>query len=300
MRVALLNKQLSIRLNPQAGKSLLIPTLILLAFAPLAHAQTFGADEATPAAAPVEAVPATETAKPLAVVNGREIPALYGELVKREMGQGQGQTDSPELDARVRESLINLELLSRAAVDKGLDQEPRLAAALDIRRKDQLAKAYLEDYVKTHPVTDAEIQATYDKAKAEPGEQEYRASHILVETEAEAKKLIAELGKKAKFEDLAKKHSKDPGSAKNGGALDWSDRGAFVPEFSDAMAALKKGKITQKPVKTQFGYHIIRLDDTRQPTMPSLDLVRGEIVKQLQQLRIRDAIMAERASAKIE
>ena len=298
MRVALLNKQPSIRLNPQAGKSLLIPTLILLAFAPLAHAQTFGADAATPAAAPVEAVPATDTAKPLAVVNGREIPALYGELVKREMGQG--QTDSPELDARVRESLINLELLSRAAVDKGLDQEPRLAATLDIRRKDQLAKAYLEDYVKTHPVTDAEIQVTYDKAKAEPGEQEYRASHILVETEAEAKKLIAELGKKAKFEDLAKKHSKDPGSAKNGGALDWSDRGAFVPEFSDAMAALKKGKITQKPVKTQFGYHIIRLDDTRQPTMPSLDMVRGEIVKQLQQLRIRDAIMAERASAKIE
>jgi peptidyl-prolyl cis-trans isomerase C len=149
-------------------------------------------------------------------------------------------------------------------------------------------------------VTDAEIQATYDKAKAEPREQEYRASHILVETEAEAKKLIADLGKKAKFEDLAKKHSKDPGSAKNGGALDWSDRDAFVSEFSDAMTALKKGKITQKPVKTQFGYHIIRLDDTRQPKMPPLDMVRSEIVKQLQQLRIRDAIMAERASAKIE
>ncbi|MFZ3043449.1 MAG: peptidylprolyl isomerase [Thiobacillus sp.] len=286
MRLALLNEQLSIRLSPQAGKSLLIPALVLLALAPLAQAQP-------PAATPVVAA-----SKPLAVVNGKEIPALYGELVKREMAQG--QPDSPELDVRVRESLINLELLSRAAQDKGLDKDPQLAAALDIRRKDQLAKAYLEDYVKAHPITDAEIQATYDKAKAAPVEPEYRARHILVPTEAEAKKIIADLGKKAKFEDLAKKQSKDPGSAKDGGALDWSDRRAFVPEFSDALAGLKKGETTKTPVKTQFGYHVIRLDDTRQPTMPPLDAVRGEILKQLQQVRVRDAITAARAGAKIE
>jgi peptidyl-prolyl cis-trans isomerase C len=200
----------------------------------------------------------------------------------------------------VRDSLINLELLSRAALDKGLDKEPRLAAAMDIRNKDQLAKAYLEDYVKTHPVTDAEIQAAYDQAKAEPVEPEYRARHILVKTEAEAKKIIADLGKKAKFETLAKKLSKDPGSAQNGGDLDWSDRGAFVKEFSDALAGLKKGETTKKPVKTQFGYHVIRLDDVRQPEMPPLDTVRGEIVKQLQNQRVRAAISAARAGAKIE
>ena len=233
----------------------LLPAMILLALAPLAQAQT-----PAPAAAPT---PAVDASKPLAVVNGKEIPALYGELIKREMAQG--QPDSPQLDARVRDSLINLELLSRAALDKGLDKEPNLAAAMDIRRKDLLAKAYLEDYVKAHPVTDAEIQAAYDKAKAGPIEPEYRARHILVKTEAEAKKIIADLGKKAKFEDLAKKHSQDPGSAKNGGALDWSNRGAFVKEFSDAMASLKKGETTKTPVKTQFGYHVIRLDDTRQP-----------------------------------
>lgn len=261
----------------------LLPALILLALSPLAQAQT-------PAAA--------DAGKPLAVVNGKEIPAIYGDLVKREMSQG--QPDSPQLDARVRESLVNLELLSRAAMDKGLDKEPRLAAAIDIRRKDQLAKAYLEDYIKSHPVTDAEIQAAYDKAKAETVEPEYLARHILVKTEAEAKKLIADLGKKAKFEDLAKKNSKDPGSAKNGGALDWSERGAYVKEFSDALAGLKKGEITKTPVKTQFGYHIIRLDDTRQPQIPPLEAVRGEIVKQTQQLRVRDAITAVRASAKIE
>src|SRR5512139_238025 len=270
-------------------RAALLPALILLALTPLAQAQT---------PAPAAATPAAETTKPLAVVNGKEIPALYGELVKREMAQG--QADSPQLDARVRESLINLELLSRAALDKGLDKEPQLAAMLDIRRKDQLAKAYLEDYVKAQPVSDAEIQATYDKAKAEPVEPEYRARHILVKTEDEAKKILADLGKKAKFEDLAKKYSKDPGSAKNGGALDWSDRRAYVPEFSEALAGLKKGETTKTPVKTQFGYHIIRLDDTRQPELPPLEAVRGEIVKQLQNQRVREAITAARASAKIE
>lgn len=286
MRVALLNKQLSIRLSPKTGKSLLIPALMLLALTPLAQAQT-------PAAAPAAA-----SGKPMAVVNGKEIPALYGELIKRELSQG--QPDSPQLDARVRESLINLELLSRAALDKGLDKNPQLAAALDIRRKDQLAKAYLEDYIKAHPVTDAEVQATYDKAKAEAVEPEYKARHILVPTEAEAKKVMAELGKKAKFENLAKKYSKDPESAKNGGALNWSDRRAYVPEFAAALGGLKKGETTKVPVKSQFGYHIIRVDDTRQPQIPPLATVRDEIVKQTQQTRVRDAIAAARASAKIE
>ncbi|NDP48044.1 MAG: peptidylprolyl isomerase [Sulfuriferula multivorans] len=262
-----------------------LPALIMLALSPLAQAQA-----PTPATA--------DATKPLAVVNGKEIPAVYGELIKREMAQG--QPDSPQLDARVRESLINLELLSRAALDKGLDKEPRMAAALDIRRKDQLAKAYLEDYVKAHPVTDAEIQSAYDKAKSEAVEPEYRARHILVKTESEAKKLIADLGKKAKFEDLAKKYSQDPGSAKNGGELDWSNRGAYVKEFSDALAGLKKGETTKTPVKSQFGYHIIRLDDTRKPQIPPLEAVREEIIKQTQQLRVRDAITSVRASAKVE
>jgi peptidyl-prolyl cis-trans isomerase C len=270
----------------------LLPALILLALSPLAQAQT---------PAPAASAAATKAApgKPLATVNGKPIPALYGELVKREMAQG--QPDTPQLDARVRESLINLELLSQAAVGKGLDKEPNLAAALDIRRKDQLAKAYLEDYVKAHPVADAEIQAAYDKAKTEAVEPEYHARHILVKSEAEAKKLIAELDtKKAKFEDLAKKYSKDPGSAKNGGLLEWSDRRAFVPEFSDALAKLKKGEMTETPVKTQFGWHVIRVDDVRKPVLPPLEQVRGEIVKQLQQQRVRDAITAVRAGAKIE
>jgi peptidyl-prolyl cis-trans isomerase C len=278
----------------------LIPALMLLVLSPLAQAQTPAvapapAPESAPASAPA---PEAEASKPIAVVNGKEIPALYGQLVKRDMAQG--QPDSPQLEARVRDSLINLELLSQAAIKMGLENDPRLAAVLNIRREDQLAKAYLEDYVRSHPVTDAEIQEAYDKAKATAVEEEYLVHHILVKTEAEANKIIANLNKKAKFEDQAKKYSQDPGSAKNGGALDWADRGAYVKEFSDAMVGLKKGEITKKPVKTQFGYHIIRLDDTRMPKMPPLDAVRGEIVKQLQQQRVREAIAALRADAKIE
>lgn len=276
-----------------------LPALILLALSPLAQAETPAPAAAAPAAStPAAATPAADPNKPLAVVNGKPIPALYGELVKREMMPG--QADSPQVDARVRESLVNLELLSRAALDKGLDKDPTLAAMIDIRRKDLLTKAYLEDYVKSHPVSDAEVQQAYDKAKAGPLEPEYHARHILVKNEAEAKKLIAQLDKGARFDELAKKFSKDPGSAKNGGLLDWSDRRAFVPEFSDALASLKKGGTTKTPVKTQFGYHIIRLEDTRQPTLPPLEAVKPEIVKQLQQQRVRDAITAVRAGAKIE
>lgn len=274
----------------------LITTLILLAATPWAHAE-----DAKPApAAPATSMPAKiDPNKPVAVVNGKEIPGAYAELMKREM-MAQGQPDDAQLDTRVRESLINMEVLSRAAIDKGLDKTPEVAAAIDIQRKNTYAKVYLDDYIKKHPVTDAEIQAEYDKAKAAAKGDEYHASHILVKTEAEAKKLIADLGKKAKFADLAKKHSLDPGSAKNGGDLNWSNPNAFVKEFSDALLSLKKGEITNTPVKTQFGYHVIKLNDTRPVKIPPLAEVKGEVQKQLQQKRVRDAITAARAAAKVE
>lgn len=236
---------------------------------------------------------------PVAVVNGKEIPAAYGEIMKREM-MAQGQPDNAQLQTRIRESLINMELLSRAAIEKGLDKDPMLAAAIDIQRKNTYAKVYLEDYVKTHPISDAEIQAEYDRAKASASSNEYHARHILVKTEEEAKKVLAELSKKAKFADLAKKYSLDPGSAKNGGDLNWADPNAFVKEFSDVLVALKKGETTKTPVKTQFGYHIIKLDDTRPTKIPALAEVKGEVQKQLQQKRVRDAITAARTSAKVE
>lgn len=237
--------------------------------------------------------------KPIATVNGREIPAIYGDMAKQTL-LSQGAPNDANLDARAREALINQELLSRAAIDKGLDKNPKLVAAMEMMRREQLTKAYLEDYVKNHPVTDAEIKAEYDKAKAAAGGNEYKARHILVKTEAEAKAIIAQLDKKVAFDKLAKEKSLDKGSAKNGGDLGWSVPGTFVKEFGEAMQKLKKGETTKAPVQTQFGWHIIKLDDMRPTQFPALDAVKNEVRQQVQQKRVRDAITELRAKAKIE
>jgi len=239
--------------------------------------------------------------KPIATVNGREIPAIYGEMARQNLLQ-QGAPNDANLATRVKEALINQELLSRAAVEKGLDKTPRLAAAMEMLRREQLSKAYLEDYVKSHPVTDAEVQSEYDKAKAAAMESgnEYRARHILVKEESEAKSIIAQLKKKDTFEKLAKSKSRDPGSAKNGGDLGWNVPESFVKEFGDALKSMKKGETTKTPVKTQFGYHIIKLEDVRPVKIPPLDEVKGDITRQLQQMRVRTAVKELRATAKME
>lgn len=252
----------------------------------------------TPALAE-DAKPAPANNKPVAVVNGREIPAIYGDMARQTM-LSQGAPDDANLSIRAREALINQELLSRAAVEKGLDKEPRLVAAMEMLRREQLTKAYLEDYVKNHPVTDAEIKAEYDQAKAGAGGNEYKARHILVKTEAEAKAIIAQLNKKVAFEKLAKEKSIDKGSAKNGGDLGWNIPGSFVKEFSEAMQALKKGESSKTPVKSQFGWHVIKMDDIRPTQFPPLDQVKGEVRQQLQQKRVREAVAELRAKAKIE
>ncbi len=240
-----------------------------------------------------------QDAKPVATVNGREIPAIYGEMAKQTL-LSQGAPNDASLEARAREALINQELLSRAAIDKGLDKNPRLVAAMEMMRHEQLTKAYLDDYVKSHPVSDAEIKAEYDKAKAAAGGNEYKARHILVKTEAEAKAVIAQLNKKVAFDKLAKEKSIDKGSAVNGGDLGWNVPGTFVKEFGEAMQALKKGETTKAPVQTRFGWHIIKLDDMRPTQFPALGEVKNEVRQQIQQRRVRDAITELRAKAKIE
>ncbi len=237
--------------------------------------------------------------KPIATVNGREIPAIYGDMAKQTL-LSQGAPNDANLDARAREALINQELLSRAAIDKGLDKNPKLVAAMEMLRREQLTKAYLEDYVKNHPVTDAEIKAEYDKAKAAAGGNEYKARHVLVKTEAEAKAIIAQLDKKVAFDKLAREKSLDTGSAKNGGDLGWNVPGTFVKAFGEAMQKLKKGETTKVPVQTQFGWHVIRLDDMRPTQFPALDAVKNEVRQQVEQKRVRDAITELRAKAKIE
>ena len=156
------------------------------------------------------------------------------------------------------------------------------------------------DYEAKNPITDADVQAEYDKFAAANGGKEYHARHILVETEAQANDVLAKLKKGGKFEDLAKKISKDPGSGANGGDLDWAAPGNFVKEFSDAMVALKKGETTAAPVKSQFGYHIIRLDDVREAQLPKIEEVKPQIMQQMQQQRMAAFQQEMRAKAKVE
>lgn len=217
-----------------------------------------------------------------------------------EMLKSQGRQDSPELRTAVREELIARELFSQEAERKGLTRNAEVLRQVETARQDILIRAMIRDHLKANPVKDSDIQAEYDKAKGQmTAEKEYRARHILVEKEDQAKQIIADLKKGTKFEDLAKQ-SKDTGSAANGGDLDWSPPGQFVKEFSEAMTKLEKGKFTEVPVKTQFGYHVIRLDDVRETKAPPLEQVKQQIQQDLERKAVQKLQQDLRAKAKIE
>jgi peptidyl-prolyl cis-trans isomerase C len=232
-------------------------------------------------------------AQNVATVNGKPIPASkVDQVVKQVVAQGKA-TDSPQLRDAIKKDLISREVLIQQADKEGVGARPDVKNAIDNARQSIIINAMLADYVKKHPVTDAEIQGEYDKYKSQVGDKEYHARHILVATEDEAKQIIAKLKGGAKFEDLAKQ-SKDPGSAANGGDLDWASPANFVPEFSQAMTSLKKGEVTQTPVKTQYGYHVIKLEDVRAAKVPALADVKQQIAESLQQRRVaafRDDLM---------
>ncbi|ATG19854.1 peptidylprolyl isomerase [Ralstonia mannitolilytica] len=213
-----------------------------------------------------------------AVVNGKAIPsAKVDALIKKS-----GQPESPELRNRAREMLIDRELLEQDALKRGLLEREDVQEQLTQARLNVLVAAEFEDYVKNSPATEEELRKQYDKIKTQFGNgKEYHAHHILVEKEADAKAIIAKLKAGAKFEDIAKAQSKDKGSGANGGDLDWANPGTYVPEFSAALTALKKGEITQTPVKTQFGWHVIRLDDTRDAKIPSFEEVKPQLLEMM-------------------
>ncbi|MEB0133850.1 peptidylprolyl isomerase [Actimicrobium sp. CCC2.4] len=237
-------------------------------------------------------------AQNLAVVNGKSIPSSRADLMVKQAAT-QGQADTPELRKMVKEELINREVLVQEADKLGLGNSADVKSQLEIARQSLVIRALVGDYVKKHPVSDADIKAEYDKFKATAGDKEYRARHILVEKEDEAKAIIIKLKAGAKFEDLAKA-SKDPGSAANGGDLDWASPASFVKPFSDAMVALAKGSYTEVPVKTQFGYHVIKLEDTRAAKVPTLEEVKPQISESLQQKKLQEYQQELRAKAKVQ
>ena len=224
-------------------------------------------------------------AQNIATVNGKPIPAAkVDQVVKQVVAQGKA-TDSPQLREAIKKDLIGREVLIQEADKQGIGARPDVKNAIDNARQSIIINAMLADYVKKNPVKDADIKAEYDKVKAQSGDKEYHARHILVATEDEAKQIIAKLKGGAKFEDLAKQ-SKDPGSAQNGGDLDWASPASFVPEFSKAMTSLQKGAITETPVHSQFGWHVIKLEDVRPAKIPPLEEVKQQVAESLQQRKL--------------
>lgn len=250
---------------------------------------------AKPAAAP-SAVPATG---PLATVNGVAIPRSRLEsVIKQQVARG--AKDSEQLRAGVREALINNELLVQEANRSGVARRAEVQQQIELTRAELIANAQIGEYIRAHPVGDAEIQKEYERAKQLTGEREYRARHILVASEDEAKAVIADLKKGQKFDEIAQKRSLDEGSRPKGGDLDWNVPGNFDKAFSDAMVKLEKGRMTDAPVRSRFGFHVIQLDDVRAVNFPKLDQVRQQIQQRIVQQRVETMVRDLRAKAKIE
>jgi peptidyl-prolyl cis-trans isomerase C len=233
-----------------------------------------------------------------AIVNGKPIPSAKVDEFVKSLTQ-QGRPDTPELRNAVRDELIARELFLQEADRRGLSRNAEVQRQLDAARQEILIRAVIRDQLTKNPITDAEIKAEYDKLAKGSGDKEYRARHILVAEEAEAKRILEQLRKGAKFEELAKK-SKDPGSAERGGDLDWNTPDTFVKPFAEAMVRLKKGETTDMPVKTDFGWHVIRLDDVREQAPPPLEQVGPQIKQELERRRIQTMQQEIRAKARIE
>ena len=233
-----------------------------------------------------------------ATVNGKAIPKIRADALIA--GQAaQGQPDSPELRKAVTEELVRREVLTQESVKKGFDKKPEVQGQVELARQGVLIGAYLNDYVRSHPVTEDQIKNEYEAIKVKLGSKEYKARHILVEKEDEAKAIIEKLKKGERIEDLAK-DSKDPGSKERGGDLGWANPSSFVPPFSAAMTKLEKGKFTETPVKSDFGWHVILLEDTRELKLPQMDEAKGQITQQLTQRMVQKHIEDLRAKAKVE
>lgn len=245
------------------------------------------------------ALPLAALAQNAAIVNGKPIPKARLDVLAQQLAAA-GRPVSPEMQPQLREEVISREVFMQEAHKQGLDASDEYKNQLELAREAILIRQLFGNYAKKNPVSDADAQAEYDKFVAANGGKEYKVRHILVETEDQAKKIIADLKKGAKFDEIAKKESKDPGSGAKGGDLDWANPSSFVPEFSEAMIKLKKGETTAVPVKSQFGWHVIRVDDIRQAQLPKFEEVKPQIVQQLQQKKLQKYQEELRAKAKVE
>jgi peptidyl-prolyl cis-trans isomerase C len=238
-------------------------------------------------------------AQNVAIVNGKAVPKSRVDALAQQIARS-GRPVTPEMESQLKDEVIAREIFIQEAQKQGLDTTDDYKVQIELARQTILIRELFGNYQKANPVTDDEIKAEYDKFAAANNGKEYRARHILVDKEDQAKAIIAQLKKGGKFEEIAKKLSKDPGSGAKGGDLDWAGAGSYVAEFSEALTKLAKGKITETPVKTQFGYHVIRLDNIRDAQLPKLEDIKSQITQQLQQQKMGKFQEELRARAKIE
>jgi len=235
--------------------------------------------------------------KAFVTVNGQGIPQnVYNVFIGQQ--KAQGAQDTPELKNAVKEELIRRELLAQEAKKKGLDKQADIQGQIELAKQAVLISAFIGDYMKTHPISEAQLKAEYEGIKAGLGSTEFKARHVLVEKEEDAKAIIAKLDKGEKIADLAKQ-SKDPGSKDKGGDLGWNSPNTYVKPFSEALTKLKKGEYTKTPVKTDFGYHVILLEDTRPLSAPPFEQVKPQLQQRAAQAQLEKMVAELRAKAKV-
>jgi len=234
------------------------------------------------------------------VVNGVAIPQARIDAMNKELDAA-GQPSGPERQAAIREELVNREILAQAAKSRGLDKNPDVQQQMEMARQAVLIRALFDQEAKAHPITDADLEKQYNEFKGSMGQNEYKVSHILVDNEADAKAIIDQLKKNpGDFAKIAKEKSKDPGSKDNGGDLDWGPSARYVKPFADAVQSQPKGQISQAPVKTDFGYHIIRVDDVRPLKVPEFKDLKDQFKQRAQQQQIQKMVADLRSKAKVE
>lgn len=237
-------------------------------------------------------------AEPVATVNGVVIPASRLDALVAAQ-RAQGVPDSPQLREQLKERLIRLEVISQEATKKGFDKKAAVLEQMDLIKRDVLASAYIQDFAQSNRIQEADLRKEYDSMKSAAGDKEYKPRHVLVETEDQAKAIIAKLQGGSKFEDLAKE-SRDPGSKERGGELGWSNPSMFVKPFSDAMVKLEKGKYTTTPVKSDFGYHVIMLDDVRPLAAPPFEELKPRLEQKLISQKLDKHLLDLRNKAKVQ
>lgn len=240
-----------------------------------------------------------QSAGSVAKVNGISIPQSRLELLVK-ANVAQGQQDGPEMRKALRENLIAEEILTQEAIKKGLDRDPEVIAQLEIARQAVLVRAYQSDYIKHNVISDDTLRKEYDILKVQMGDKEYKARHILVTSEEEAKDVIAKLKKGGNFAKLAAEKSLDDGSKENGGELNWSPPAAYVRPFAEALVKLSKGGRTDQPVETNFGWHVIELMDIRPMAVPPFEEVKPNIQQRVLQREFATVVQELRSKAKVE